>query len=452
MSRRQIRKEYDAFRRSKRDDCEWIFKGNDDSKFHIHIHGPEDTPYAGGVFILHFKVGGNYPFRAPTVRMETKIFHININRKGQICLALFDTGWKFIPSYGADQPSSIMGIVDEVIDHLIDPMESDIINMDAAVLFVDDKEKYIQTAKEWTSQYAHPRQHSNSKKSKKSETSQNKLKSQRGIENEYNHSEMPDPNPQTPIDKSQPVSDKNVIGISRVLEKFNSIKNKRDSANSSANVSSQNLRQVNALSTVSDDSGLDFDLPTYTSGFSTTKSKNQKNNTNATKNGPSDAKETSVEMLSQLSFGADFVNFAEIGINIGDDIKTSQMKQEFANTMIIIGGSNVDEIKINLIECDIGDGDSGSARAEVKHDDDNKDGDFTDVSLADVGLKHGKHLLSFKLIDATYGKCIAMIDKEKCYNVYSLDKRKWIVKKLKSLKPSTNDARALVVLMSNDES
>lgn len=51
------------------------------------LQGPEDTPFAGGVFELAIRVPEKYPFAPPVVTFKTKIFHPNIHFKsGEICL------------------------------------------------------------------------------------------------------------------------------------------------------------------------------------------------------------------------------------------------------------------------------------------------------------------------------------------------------------------------------
>lgn len=43
------------------------------------IAGPPDTPYAGGTFIIDIQIPDNYPFKSPTMRFDTKIWHPNVS-------------------------------------------------------------------------------------------------------------------------------------------------------------------------------------------------------------------------------------------------------------------------------------------------------------------------------------------------------------------------------------
>ena len=56
--------------------------------FRCKINGPPDTPYAGGVFPVEVFCPNDYPMKAPMCLFRCKIYHPNINARGQICLSI----------------------------------------------------------------------------------------------------------------------------------------------------------------------------------------------------------------------------------------------------------------------------------------------------------------------------------------------------------------------------
>jgi ubiquitin-protein ligase len=55
--------------------------------------GPEESPYAGGIFFLDITFPVEYPFKSPKVIFRTRIYHCNINSNGSICLDILKDKW-----------------------------------------------------------------------------------------------------------------------------------------------------------------------------------------------------------------------------------------------------------------------------------------------------------------------------------------------------------------------
>lgn len=43
------------------------------------ITGPPSTPYEGGEFVVDVKIPTEYPFRPPSMKFDTKVWHPNIS-------------------------------------------------------------------------------------------------------------------------------------------------------------------------------------------------------------------------------------------------------------------------------------------------------------------------------------------------------------------------------------
>ncbi|KAG5189178.1 UBC37-like protein, E2 [Tribonema minus] len=65
--------------------CAWPV-GDSLTHLQAQVEGPDDTPYARGIFLLDILVPDSYPFEPPKVRFVTPIYHPNIDSGGRICL------------------------------------------------------------------------------------------------------------------------------------------------------------------------------------------------------------------------------------------------------------------------------------------------------------------------------------------------------------------------------
>jgi len=56
-------------------------------KWDCEIQGPENSPYSGGKFILKIEFPSQYPFKPPTLKFSTKIYHPSVRLDtGDVCV------------------------------------------------------------------------------------------------------------------------------------------------------------------------------------------------------------------------------------------------------------------------------------------------------------------------------------------------------------------------------
>ena len=110
------------------------------------ILGPPETPYEGGVFTVLINFPPDYPFRPPKIRFSTPVFHPNINKKGDICLSTLRDKWS--------AALTISKVLLSICSLLNEPNPDDPLVPEAATLYKFDRNKYNETARLWTKEYA----------------------------------------------------------------------------------------------------------------------------------------------------------------------------------------------------------------------------------------------------------------------------------------------------------
>ena len=108
--------------------------------------GPEDSPYAGGVFFLSIHFPTDYPFKPPKCTFNTRVYHPNINSNGSICVDILKDQWS--PAL------TISKVLLSISTLLTDANPDDPLVPEIAQLYKTDRAKYEATSREWTRKYA----------------------------------------------------------------------------------------------------------------------------------------------------------------------------------------------------------------------------------------------------------------------------------------------------------
>jgi ubiquitin-conjugating enzyme E2 D/E len=148
MALRRIEKELQDIQRDPPSNCSAGPIGHDLFRWEACIFGPEDSPYTGGVFKLSIQFPVEYPFRAPHIQFNTRIYHPNINSSGLICLDILKKEWS--PAL------TISKVLLSISSLLTDPNPDDPFVPDIARLYKEDRVSYEQEAMRWTLLYATP--------------------------------------------------------------------------------------------------------------------------------------------------------------------------------------------------------------------------------------------------------------------------------------------------------
>ena len=121
---------------------------SDDNMFQWEatIMGPNDTPYAGGIFNLRIDFTKDYPFKPPKVNFKTRIYHPNISPNGSICLDILRDKWS--PAL------TLAKVLLSISSLMTEPNPDDPLVPEAAHLYVENRAKFNEVAVNWTHIYA----------------------------------------------------------------------------------------------------------------------------------------------------------------------------------------------------------------------------------------------------------------------------------------------------------
>lgn len=96
------------------------------------IVGPKDTPYESMTYRISMRFPPDYPFKPPTIRFDTPMFHPNVDLQGNICLDILKDKWS--AAY------SVQTILISLQSLLGEPNNDSPLNSQAAQLWSDQSE------------------------------------------------------------------------------------------------------------------------------------------------------------------------------------------------------------------------------------------------------------------------------------------------------------------------
>ena len=134
------------------DDCEeGYYAGPVDESDMYHwtasFEGPENSPYEGGTFVVKIQFPRDFPFKPPKVEFKTKVYHPNVKKDtGFMSLNILHDAW--------NPGIKLIDILKYIQNLLVVPNTSLPLEEDINKQYLEDKEVFDATAKEWTEKYA----------------------------------------------------------------------------------------------------------------------------------------------------------------------------------------------------------------------------------------------------------------------------------------------------------
>ncbi|KAL8150421.1 hypothetical protein V2J09_020229 [Rumex salicifolius] len=119
-------------------------------EFFVEFHGPNNSPYQGGVWKIKVELPDAYPYKSPSIGFINKIYHPNVDEmSGSVCLDVINQTWS--PMF------DLVNVFEVFLPQLLlYPNPSDPLNGDAAALMMRDKASYELRVKEYCEKYAKP--------------------------------------------------------------------------------------------------------------------------------------------------------------------------------------------------------------------------------------------------------------------------------------------------------
>lgn len=143
---KRIQKELAEFSLEPPCNCSAGPKGDNLFEWVSTIVGPQDSPYAGGIFFLDITFPADYPFKPPKVTFKTRIYHCNVNSQGNICLDILKDQWS--PAL------TVSKVLLSICSLLTDANPDDPLVGNIASQYRENREEHDRTAQEWTRRYA----------------------------------------------------------------------------------------------------------------------------------------------------------------------------------------------------------------------------------------------------------------------------------------------------------
>eukprot|EP00415_Alexandrium_ostenfeldii_P003022 UN3022 len=141
MAVKRIPKELQDLRLDPPANCSAGPVGDNLFNWNATIMGPPDSAYSRSVFFLNINFPSDYPFMPPKCHFTTKIYHCNVDSNGTICLDILNDRWS--PAL------TISKALLSISSLLTDPNPNDPLVPDIAQLYLNDRAKHDQTAREW---------------------------------------------------------------------------------------------------------------------------------------------------------------------------------------------------------------------------------------------------------------------------------------------------------------
>ncbi|KAG5179924.1 ubiquitin-conjugating enzyme/RWD-like protein [Tribonema minus] len=144
---RRLTKELAELKRSPLDWCTCEPQEDDILQWTATIVGPDGTPYEGGIFNISLEFPAEYPFKAPKVKFQTRIYHPHVRTAtGEICADVLLNNW--------GPTLNVTFVLNTIRQMLIEPSTESPLEPEIGRLLIEDKQAFIKNAAKCTAEFA----------------------------------------------------------------------------------------------------------------------------------------------------------------------------------------------------------------------------------------------------------------------------------------------------------
>jgi len=111
---------------------------------------PDAPPFSKGAFKIDIQFPAEYPFKPPKISFKTRIYHPNVDEKGQVCLPIVAAeNWK--PATKTDQ------VIQALVALINEPEPGHPLRGDLAEEYLKDRKKFMKNAEDFTKKHSEKR-------------------------------------------------------------------------------------------------------------------------------------------------------------------------------------------------------------------------------------------------------------------------------------------------------
>ena len=118
---------------------------NDVFHWQITMLGPQDTPYANGLFILTADFPNDYPNKPPEVKFKNKMYHLNVSNNGHVCISTLS---EWVPG------TTMAEVLPLIFALFYKQNPKSAFNHEMADLFVKNRKAFDENARKYTLEHA----------------------------------------------------------------------------------------------------------------------------------------------------------------------------------------------------------------------------------------------------------------------------------------------------------